>query len=404
VPSSASSATANGNSRGRRPFKTLRVDQVGSLVPDARWRDAAERYKRGDASAAEFAAVQDATIRTVIARQQEIGLPVVTDGELRRFNFQESFGASVSGFDVPAAVRSDYRPSAEVRPLQRAEQDFDAVGPAIYALRPAVERLKLARNLPLEEYRQASAVADRPVKVTVLSADRISQRFAYERSTAVYRDMDAFLADVVAINRQIIGSLVEAGCRYIQIDAPGYTAYVDQVSLDRMRARGEDPAANLERSINADNAMIAGFDGVTFGIHVCRGNPRTVDRATGAVVPQWHREGHYDGIAEQLFNGLHHDRLLLEYDSERAGSFAPLRFVPNDKVAVLGLVTTKYAAVEPLDALLRRIDEAAAILPLEQLALSPQCGFGKDVTLSQDDQWRKFARIVETANAVWGDA
>ena len=240
--------------------------------------------------------------------------------------------------------------------------------------------------------------------MTVLSADRISQRFAYERSTAVYRDMDAFLADVVAINRQIIGSLVDAGCRYIQVDAPGYTAYVDQVSLDRMRSRGEDPDANLERSIRADNAMIEGFDTVTFGIHVCRGNPRTVDPKTGKVLPQWHREGHYDGIAERLFNGLRHDRLLLEYDSERAGSFAPLRFVPKDKVAVLGLVTTKVADVEPLDELRRRIDEATAHLPLEQLALSPQCGFGKGVTISQDDQWRKFERIVETARLVWGRA
>jgi len=267
-----------------------------------------------------------------------------------------------------------------------------------------VERLGLARNVPLEEYRAASRMAKQPLKMTVLSADRISQRFAHERSTAIYRDMDAFLADVVAINRQIIGSLVEAGCRYVQVDAPGYTAYVDQVSLERMRSRGEDPAANLERSIAADNAMIAGFDGVTFGIHVCRGNPRTVDPKTGKVLPQWHREGHYDGIAEQLFNDLHHDRLLLEYDSERAGSFAPLRFVPKDKVTVLGLVTTKLAEVEPLDALRRRIDDAAKSLPLEQLALSPQCGFGKGVTLTQDDQWRKFERIVETARAVWGSA
>jgi methionine synthase II (cobalamin-independent) len=389
---------------GNGTLKNIRVDQVGSLVPDQRWRETADRYKRGEASADEFRKTQDEAVRATIARQETIGLPVVTDGELRRFNFQESFAAAVSGFDVPAEVRADYRPSAEARPFHRAEQDFEAVGPAIYARRPAVARLKLARNLPLEEYRFASAVATRPVKVTVLSADRISQRFAYERSTAVYKDMDDFLADVIAINRQIVSSLVEAGCRYIQIDAPGYTAYVDQVSLDRMRARGEDPDANFERSIKADNAIIEGFDDVTFGIHVCRGNPRTVDAATGQVVPQWHREGHYDGIAERLFNGLRHDRLLLEYDSERAGSFAPLRFVPKDKVAVLGLVTTKLADVEPLDALRRRIDEAAKHLPLEQLALSPQCGFGKDVTLSQDDQWRKFERIVETAHAVWGTA
>jgi 5-methyltetrahydropteroyltriglutamate--homocysteine methyltransferase len=143
---------------------------------------------------------------------------------------------------------------------------------------------------------------------------------------------------------------------------------------------------------------------VTFGIHVCRGNPRAVDPLTGKVMPQWHREGHYDAIAERLFTGLRHHRLLLEYDSDRAGSFAPLRFVPKDKIAVLGLVTTKGADVEPVDTLRRRIDEAAKVLPLAQLALSPQCGFGKGVTLTQDDQWRKFERIVETARLVWGSA
>ena len=381
----------------------IRVDQVGSLVPDARWRAAVDRFKHGESSADELGEAQDEAIRAVIARQERIGLPVVTDGELRRLNFQESFGASVSGFDVPAEVRTEYRPSVEVRPLQRAEQDFEALGPAIYARRPwsnASSLPAMCRSMNIASRARATS----PVKMTVLSADRISQRFAYERSSAVYKDMDAFLADVVAINRQIIGSLVDAGCRYIQIDAPGYTAYVDQVSLDRMRSRGEDPDANLERSIKADNAMIEGFPNITFGIHVCRGNPRTVDPATGKVVPQWHREGHYDEIAERLFNGLRHDRLLLEYDSERAGGFAPLRFVPKDKVAVLGLVTTKSADVEPLDELRRRIDEAAGHLPLEQLALSPQCGFGKGVTLSQDDQWRKFERIMETARLVWGNA
>jgi 5-methyltetrahydropteroyltriglutamate--homocysteine methyltransferase len=385
-------------------LKHIRVDQVGSLVPDQGWRDAMDRHKRGQAAIEEVRSAQDASIRSAIARQEAIGLPAVTDGELRRLNFQESFGASVSGFDVPPELTRDFRPSAELRPLQRAEQDFEAIGPAIYARRPVVERLKLVRNIPLEEYSFASRIAIAPVKVTVLSADRISQRFAYERSTAVYSDIDGFLADVVAINRQIIASLVKAGCRYVQIDAPGYTAYVDQVSLERMRARGEDPDANLNRSIAADNAMIAGFDNVTFGIHICRGNPRTVDPATGKVMPQWHREGHYDAIAERLFGGLRHDRLLLEYDSERAGSFMPLRFVPKDKVAVLGLVSTKSAYIEPVDELRRRIDEAARVLPIEQLGLSPQCGFGRGVTLTQEQQWRKFEHIVETARLVWGSA
>ena len=165
-----------------------------------------------------------------------------------------------------------------LQPLVRAEQNFSAPGPAIRTRRPVVERLRLIRNVPLEEYQFSTRIAKTPVKVTVLSPDRISQRFDWQSSTAVYPDMDAFMADVVAITRQIIRGLVEAGCRYIQIDAPGYTAYVDRISLERMRARGEDPEENMERSIAADNATIAGFDGVTFGIHLCKGNPRTIVR------------------------------------------------------------------------------------------------------------------------------
>ena len=210
----------------RNSLKSIRVDQVGSLVPTPELRAVFGRFKQGQATAAELAIAQDAAIREAIERQQSIGMPVVTDGELRRQNFQESFGAAVSGFDVSQSVRQDFRPSAERRPLQRAEQDFEAAGPAIYSRRAVVERLKLVNNVPLAEYEAASAVAKAPLKVTVLSADRIAQRFAYEdaRSKAVYSDIDAFLADVVAINRQIVRSLVDVGCRYIQIDAPGYTA------------------------------------------------------------------------------------------------------------------------------------------------------------------------------------
>jgi 5-methyltetrahydropteroyltriglutamate--homocysteine methyltransferase len=218
--------------------------------------------------------------------------------------------------------------------------------------------------------------------------------------------MDAFVADVVEITRTIIRQLIEAGCRYIQIDAPGYTAYVDQVSLDRMRSRGEDPKRNLERSIAADNAVIAGFDSVTFGIHLCKGNARTVDPQTGKVTPQWHREGHYDGIAETVFSQLKHHRILLEYDDERSGGFAPLAHVRKDTVAVLGLVTTKRPDLEPFDLLRRRIDKASRYLPLDRLALSPQCGFGglDHLVIPEEDQWRKFERIMAVADAVWGTA
>jgi 5-methyltetrahydropteroyltriglutamate--homocysteine methyltransferase len=238
----------------------------------------------------------------------------------------------------------------------------------------------------------------------VLGPDRIAQRFKWETSLDIYRGLDDFVEHVVQIERRIIADLVKAGCKYIQVDAPGYTAYVDKVSLDRMRARGEDPERNFERSIDADNAVIEGFPGVTFGIHICRGNARTIDPKTGKLVPQWHREGSYDAIAEKLFNTLKHQRILLEYDSERAGSFEPLRLVPKDKVLVLGLVSTKNSDMETVDELKRRIDQATKFLPLDQLALSPQCGFGgiDSKVLSEDEMWRKLDTIVETAGQLWG--
>ena len=164
-----------------------------------------------------------------------------------------------------------------------------------------------------------------------------------------------------------------------------------------MRARGEDPEQNIERSIRADNQVIADFPDITFGIHLCRGNRQSM----------WHREGSYDAIAEKLFNGLNHSRLLLEYDTERAGSFEPLRWVPKGKIVVLGLITTKLGRVETVDELRRRIDEAACYIPIEQLALSPQCGFASSIMgnlLSEDEQFRKLDVMVETAAKVWGTA
>jgi 5-methyltetrahydropteroyltriglutamate--homocysteine methyltransferase len=207
--------------------------------------------------------------------------------------------------------------------------------------------------------------------------------------------MNDFLSDVVAIERAIVQSLVDAGCRYVHIDAPGFTAYVDPPSLAQMRARGEDPMQGFARSLEAEAGVIEGFPGVTFGIHLCRGNQRSM----------WHREGSYDAIAERLFSELPHDRFLLEYDSPRAGSFEPLRFVPKGRVVVLGLISTKVPELEKIDDLKRRIDDAGRYVPLDQLAISPQCGFASDVVgnlLSEDDQKRKLELVVETARQVWG--
>jgi 5-methyltetrahydropteroyltriglutamate--homocysteine methyltransferase len=385
-------------------FGKLRIDHIGSLVRPVKLKEAFARHDRKQAADQELKKAQDDAIREVIQKQEEHGLPVVTDGEFRRHNFQESFSQCVTGFDVPKDISRYYeKRNVNENPLERAEQNFDEAGPAIVTRRGAVERLKLIRNLPLEEFRFAQSVATAPVKVTVLGPDRIAQRFKWETSLNVYKGLDEFVEHVVQIERQIIAELVKAGCRYIQIDAPGYTAYVDKISLERMRSRGEDPERNFQRSIEADNALIEGFPGVTFGIHICRGNARTIDPATGKLVPQWHREGAYDAIAEKLFNTLKHQRILLEYDSERAGGFEPLRLVPKDKFIVLGLVSTKSSDMESIDELKQRIEQASKFLPLEQLALSPQCGFGgiDSKVLSEDEMWKKLDTIVKTARQVW---
>jgi len=390
-------AIVEASARKEIELAKIRTDVVGSLLRPAALKEARTRFDDGAIAADALRAIEDEAVREAVRLQESAGLDVLTDGEMRRLNFQDSFGGSVEGYDASRSTLKVYERRVEgAAPGRRWDiRQMHDVGTAVSHRRPAKSRLKLARNLPLEEYRFVGSVAKKPAKVSLIGPDRISQRFAYESSTAIYRDMDDFLSDVVAIERQIVASLVDAGCRYVQIDAPGFTAYVDPPSLQQMRARGEDPEQNFARSLKAEAAAIANFPSVTFGIHLCRGNQRSM----------WHREGAYDGIAERLFNELPHDRFLLEYDTERAGSFEPLRFVPKGRVVVLGLVSTKGPELEGVDALKRRIEAASKFLPLDQLAISPQCGFASDVVgnlLSPDDQKRKLERVVETARAVWG--
>ena len=376
---------------------TIRTDVMGSLLRPAELRAGRVASENGEIDAGSFRKIEDEAIVAAVRLQETSGLDVVTDGEYRRLNFQDSFGLSVEGFDAAASKLAVYEQRvAGAEPLRRWEiPTMGHAGTAVAHRRPAVERLRLVRNLPLEEYCFVASVAKKPAKVSLIGPDRITQRFDYQASTNVYPTIDEFVADVVAIERQIIRSLVDAGCRYIHIDAPGMTAYVDPPSLDEMRRRGEDPAVNFARSLAAERKLTEGFDGVTFGIHLCRGNQRSM----------WHREGTYDAIAERIFQELPHERFLLEYDSPRAGGFEPLRFVPKGRVVVLGLISTKVAELESIEDLKRRIDAAARYLPLEQLAISPQCGFASDVVgnlLSPDDQKRKLELVVETARQVWG--
>jgi methionine synthase II (cobalamin-independent) len=205
--------------------------------------------------------------------------------------------------------------------------------------------------------------------------------------------MDAFLADVVAIERRMIAEVVAAGCRYVQIDEPGYTAYVDEPSLDLMRGHGEDPDQYLARGIAADNALIAGFPGVTFAVHICRGGG-------GGRGGDWiHREGSYDAIAERLYGELNFRRFLLEYDSDAAGGFDSLRYMPAGKISVLGLVSN-HGQLETRDYLRRRLDEATKFISARQVALCPRCGFGASNS-SEDVIWRKLALIREVADETW---
>jgi 5-methyltetrahydropteroyltriglutamate--homocysteine methyltransferase len=378
-------------------LKTIRTDVVGSLLRPVSVKEARVAFDDRKIDAEAMRAVEDEAVRAAVALQEDVGLDVVTDGEMRRLNFQDSFGAAVDGYDANRSTLKVYERRVEgSAPLQRWEiPKIQEAGTAVSHRRPTKERLRLARNVPLEEYRFVKGVATKPAKVSLIGPDRISQRFDHQASTGVYKDMDDFVADVVAIEREIVESLVAAGCRYIHIDAPGFTAYVDSPSLAQMRARGEDPMENFARSLRAEAQVVQDLGEVATGIHLCRGNQRSM----------WHREGGYDAIAERLFNELPHDRFLLEYDSPRAGSFEALRFVPKGRVVALGLVSTKVPELESIDDLKRRIGEAAKFLPLDQLAISPQCGFASDVVgnlLSPDDQRRKLELVAETARQIWG--
>ena len=374
-------------------INTMRVDLVGSLLRPQQLKQAFADYGQGKLSEAELKSVQDAAIREVVAKQVTHNLTIVVDGEFRRTSFMESFAVVAGVEEWQAGARTYHEILA--RRDDGKEGTHKGQDPILLNRKRVTAPLKLIRNTLVDDFRFAQSLTDRPVKVTLIGPDRIQQCYDSESSKTVYPSTNEFLQDVVKVERQMLSELTQAGCRYVGIDGPGYTAYIDADSIAAMHARGEEPTATMERSIRADNDVIAHFPGVTFGIHICRGNRQSM----------WHREGKYDAIAERLFNGLTHQRLLLEYDTERAGGFEPLRFVPKGKIVVLGLITTKLGRVETIDELRRRIDDAARFLPLDQLALSPQCGFASSIRgnlLTEDEQFRKLDVMLEAARQVWG--
>lgn len=364
----------------------VRADVVGSLLRPPELLDAQRRFADGELTAAEFKLTEDRAVDQALALQEEAGLAVVTDGEMRRLSFQSELPAAIDGFadwDLDAFLWGVWQ-SDELGEL-RVERP-----------RLAVERtLRRKRSLATEEFVYTRGRTDRIVKVTLPSPSLFANFWDADRSTDAYSNLEEFLADVARLLREEVDELVRLGATYIQLDAPHYPLLVDPSYRAFYESRGWPADRWLDLGLELDNEVIGDHPGVTFGFHLCRGNQAS----------RWLVEGGYDWLAERIFPRIHAHRLLLEYDDSRSGSFAPLQAVPDDKIVVLGLVTTKTPRLETVEELRDRIREASEVIPLERLALSPQCGFATSVlgnALSIDDERAKLRVIAETAALVWG--
>jgi 5-methyltetrahydropteroyltriglutamate--homocysteine methyltransferase len=358
-----------------------RSDVIGSLLRPAGLMDARQKHEHGELTPAEFKFIEDRAVREAIALQEQAGLDVVTDGEMRRYAFFGHLVEALEGFEKFGGWSITFR---------------DGQGHDANLQRPVVvDKLRWRRQMSVEEFTYLRGRTQKPVKITLVSAQQAAAYYDPDKSSAAYPTRDAYLADLVDFTRREIAELQRLGCQYIQIDAPQYAALLDEGIRQGYRQRGSDPDKMLDACIELDNAIIDGYRGVTFGIHICRGNHKSMFYASGG----------YDRIAERVFSRARFHRFLLEYDDERSGTFEPLRHVPEDRTVVLGLVSSKTPRLETRDELRARIDDAARILPLERLALSPQCGFAsthEGNRLTADDQRKKLELVAETAAEVWG--
>jgi 5-methyltetrahydropteroyltriglutamate--homocysteine methyltransferase len=317
-----------------------------------------------------------------VALQQNAGLDAITDGEMRRYAFFGHLAEALEGFDKYAGWSITFH---------------DDEGHQANVQRPVVvSKLKWRRQMAVEEFTYLRGRTTVPAKVTLLSAQQAAAYYDPQKSTGAYATLDAYLADLVDFTRREIAELKRLGCEYVQIDAPQYAALLDETIREGYRQRGSDPDKLLAASVEMDNAIIDGHSGVTFGIHICRGNYQSMFYASGG----------YDRIAGQVFGKSKFDRFLLEYDDERSGTFAPLRHVPDGRVVVLGLVSSKLARMESADTLKARIREASQVVPLDRLAISPQCGFAsthEGNRISPDVQRQKLELVARVAKEVWTD-
>ena len=363
---------------------TFHADHIGSLLRPERLTAAARSQREGRLDAAGLRAVQDECIRQAVALQESVGLPAVTDGEFRRRAWSSGFIDGVEGFGLREGTILGFHD----------EKGDKGSAPSPYAK----TRLKRTRGIATEEFKFLNSVVKKGTPKITLPAPDVMHFFLGPRSAdeKAYPDIEQYYSDLAAIYRAEIGELAALGCTYLQLDDTALPCNCDEHARADVRARGEDPDALTARYVRLANEVLAACPpGMAKAVHMCRGNLR------GA----WMAEGGYEPIAERVFNELAVDAFLLEFDSPRAGDFRPLRFLPKEKKVVLGLISTKSAALEGKDALKKRIDSAAKYVPLERLGISPQCGFssvaGSGQPIGADDQKRKLELVLEVAAEVW---
>jgi 5-methyltetrahydropteroyltriglutamate--homocysteine methyltransferase len=376
-----------------------RADHVGSLLRPPEVLKAHTDFAQGKVSREALRQVEDAAIIAALDLQRQVGLDVVSDGEFRRSDWTGDFSHAVDGYVAgPIAVPMPWTLPQQLRSDAAASAVAEAMRTMPHQTRVIGARLHKKRRYTADESSFVKQHASGPWKITLPAASYIVARgYSPGISDTVYASRADAAADVADIVRGEVAALAAEGAPYIQIDNPHYPDYIPEDRRERMRSLGIDPDKALAEDIATDNATVRGIDRqrCVVALHICRGNGRSA----------WHTEGGYERIAEQAFGSLDFDRFLLEYDSERAGGFEPLRYMPAGKHVVLGLVTTKVGELESPDLLCRRIDEACRYVPLENLSLSPQCGFASMAEgnmLTRDDERRKLELVVETARQVWG--
>jgi 5-methyltetrahydropteroyltriglutamate--homocysteine methyltransferase len=372
-----------------RPRPPFRAEHVGSLLRPPALLQARDRAAAGAIGPAELQAVEDAAIREAVALQEQAGLRSITDGEFRRTYFHLDFLEQISGIETWQDASTAHFRTASGQVLDFSPPRLRVTG-QLERTRPIMRRD--------HEVIASAITGDGVARITIPSPSMAFRGGRESIDRTAYPDIEGFFADLARVYREEIADLAQAGCRYLQLDDTNLAYLCDETIREQARARGEDPDAlpGAYAALINDALRTAPEDMVT-AIHLCRGNFRSAFVA----------EGGYDPVAEVLFNAIDVDAFFLEYDDERSGSFSPLRFVPKDRFVVLGVISSKTPRLESREEVKRRIAEAAKILPLEQLCLSPQCGFastchGND--LSFDDQRRKLELVVECAEEIWGEA